>query len=108
MSTPRAMRYARHVYHVYAIRTRRREVWQERLHRLGIQTGIHYPMPVHMLPAYTDLGYGRGQFPHAERAAAEVLSLPIFPELTPDQCATVCGAVREVATGSSLTLGELV
>ena len=67
----------------------------------GIQTGIHYPTPVHLLPAYADLGYSRGQFPHAEKAASEVLSLPIFPELTGDQCETVCAAVKEAARSIS-------
>lgn len=95
--TPTAMPYARHVYHVYAIRTRNRKVWQERLQARGVQTGIHYPTPVHLLPAYADLGYRRGQFPHAEAAAAEVLSLPMFPELTVEQRDVVCRAVTEVA-----------
>ncbi len=96
-----AMSYARHVYHVYAIRTRHRQMWQDRLHAQGIQTGIHYPTPVHLLPAYADLGYGRGQFPHAERAAAEVLSLPMFPELSVEQCDLVCRAVTEVSRSVS-------
>ena len=56
----------------------------------GIQTGIHYPIPVHLLPAFADLGYKAGQFPHSERAANEVLSLPMFPELTRgSRCAAV-------------------
>ncbi len=99
--TPEAMPYARHVYHVYAIRTRCRELWQEMFGKLGVQTGIHYPTPVHLLPAYADMGYSRGQFPHAEKAASEVLSLPIFPELTGDQCKIVCDAVIEAARSYS-------
>src|SRR4029077_10002503 len=75
---PEAMSYARHVYHVYAIRSARRQQWQEALHAQGIQTGIHYPIPVHMLPAFADLGYAAGQFPHSERAADDVLSLAHF------------------------------
>jgi dTDP-4-amino-4,6-dideoxygalactose transaminase len=91
------MPYSRHVYHIYAIRTAQRQVWQEALQNQGIHTGIHYPIPVHLLPAYADLGYQRGQFPHAEKAAAEVLSLPMFPELTAAQCETVASAVKGLA-----------
>jgi dTDP-4-amino-4,6-dideoxygalactose transaminase len=101
---PKAMPFARHVYHVYAIRSGRRQEWRERLQTLGVETGIHYPTPVHLLPAFADLGYFDGQFPHAEHAAREVLSLPMFPELTVDQSERVCDAVRSVAIGSSLGL----
>jgi dTDP-4-amino-4,6-dideoxygalactose transaminase len=69
------------------------------LNAQGIQTGIHYPFPVHVLPAYADLGYKAGDFPHAERAADEVLSLPMFAELTAEQCEKVARAVRELASG---------
>jgi dTDP-4-amino-4,6-dideoxygalactose transaminase len=95
--TPLAMSYARHVYHIYAIRTARRQAWQEALQAQGIQTGIHYPTPVHLLPAFSDLGYELGQFPHAEQAANEVLSLPMFPELTAEQCETVARALTALA-----------
>jgi dTDP-4-amino-4,6-dideoxygalactose transaminase len=87
----------RHVYHLYVIRSPHRGDWQRALQEQGIQCGIHYPTPVHLLPAYADLGYRRGQFPHAERAAAEVLSLPMYPEITPGQVEQVCGAVRRLA-----------
>jgi dTDP-4-amino-4,6-dideoxygalactose transaminase len=97
VATPRAMPYARHVYHIYAIRTRHRQDWQKGLQDQGIQTGIHYPIPVHLLPAYADLGYKAGDFPHAERAAAEVLSLPMYPELTGEQTSHVCQAVKALA-----------
>lgn len=100
VATPQAMSYARHVYHIYAIRTRQRAAWQDALQAQGIQTGIHYPIPVHLLPAYADLGYRQGDFPQAEQAANEVLSLPMFPELTAAQIDVVCGAVRELAAAS--------
>ena len=87
----------RHVYHVYAVRTRDRERHQRLLQEQGIQTGIHYPIPVHLQPAHADLGHQAGDFPHAEAAAREVLSLPMFPELTTEQVAAVASAVREVA-----------
>ena len=102
VATPAAMPYARHAYHIYAIRTQHRQVWQQALQEQGIQTGIHYPIPVHLLPAYSDLGYTQGQFPHAEKAAAEVLSLPMFPELTENQCETVCNALRKLAEPSAI------
>jgi dTDP-4-amino-4,6-dideoxygalactose transaminase len=104
VATPEAMDYARHVWHIYAIRTRDRAAWQAALHERGIQTGIHYPTPVHLLPAFADLGYAAGRFPHAEAAAREVLSLPMFAEITESQCEAVGRAVRELAsrrTGAS-------
>ena len=99
IATPVEAAGRRHVYHVYAIRTKQRQAWQDALQAQGIQTGIHYPFPVHLLPAYSNLGYKAGAFPHAERAADEVLSLPMFAELTPQQCETVARAVRKLATG---------
>jgi len=71
----------RHVYHIYAVRVARRDALQQALEREGIQTGIHYPVPVHMQKAYADLGCGPGDFPVSERLASQVLSLPMFPEL---------------------------
>lgn len=96
--TPQAMAYARHVYHIYAIRTRHRSQWQQALQANGIQTGIHYPIPVHLLPAYEDLGYRKGDFPHSEQAADEVLSLPMYPELRQAQCKEVSEAVIKLAS----------
>lgn len=97
IQTPQAMPYARHVYHIYAIRTRQRQAWMDALQSAGIQSGIHYPIPVHLLPAYSDLGYKAGDFPHSEAAANEVLSLPMFPELTAAQCEAVSVALRKLA-----------
>jgi dTDP-4-amino-4,6-dideoxygalactose transaminase len=97
VKTPKAMPYAHHAYHIYAIRTQQRQAWQQSLLEQGIQTGIHYPTPVHLLPAYANLGYGVGAFPHAELAAQQVLSLPMFPELTRAQCEEVANAVKALA-----------
>jgi dTDP-4-amino-4,6-dideoxygalactose transaminase len=97
--TPAEMPYARHVYHVYAVRTNNRASWQDALSAQGIQTGIHYPFPVHLLPAFADLGHAAGEFPHSEAAAAEVLSLPMFPELTAEQCAQVSTVLCDLAAG---------
>lgn len=100
IATSEAMPYARHVYHIYAIRTGHRRAWQEALQQQNIQTGIHYPIPVHLLPAYADLGYESGDFPHAEQAADEVLSLPMYPELSASQSETVCSALQVLSNTS--------
>ena len=94
VQTPEEMCYSHHVYHIYAIRTRCRDALQQGLNAHGIQTGIHYPIPVHLQPAYADLGYKAGEFPYSETVAGEVLSLPMFAELTGDRLEYVAGAVR--------------
>jgi dTDP-4-amino-4,6-dideoxygalactose transaminase len=86
----------RHVYHVYAICSPARAQLQAGLAARGVQTGIHYPFPVHLLPAYADLGYLAGAFPHAELAAAQELSLPMYPELSSDAQAQVVEALHAV------------
>ncbi len=96
--TPKSMSHNRHVYHIYAVRTAHRQAWQDALLAQGVQSGIHYPTPVHLLPAFADLGYQAGQFPHSEQAATEVLSLPMFPELTKPQCEEVARAVINIAS----------
>ncbi|MFQ5409764.1 MAG: DegT/DnrJ/EryC1/StrS family aminotransferase [Anaerolineales bacterium] len=83
-----------HVYHLYVIRTARRDDLRAYLSERGIATGVHYPTPLHLQAAYARLGYRRGQFPHAERAATEIVSLPIYPEMTPEQVTRVCDAIR--------------
>lgn len=92
---PEEMPGNRHVYHVYAVRTPKRDALQQALQAEGVQTGIHYPKPVHLLPAYADLGYGPGAFPGSEQAAAEVLSLPMFAEMTAEQIEGVAQAVQK-------------
>ncbi|ESR23046.1 DegT/DnrJ/EryC1/StrS family aminotransferase [Lutibaculum baratangense] len=83
----------RHVYHVYAVRTPERDDLRRHLEREGIQTGLHYPIPVHLQKAFRDLGYAEGDFPVAEAACREVLSLPIYPELAADQVENVAEAI---------------
>ncbi len=85
---------SRHVYHVYAVRTRDRDGLMKSLGEQGIQTGIHYPVPVHLQPAYADDAYRRGSFPHSEKAADEVLSLPMYPEMSEDHLQTVSRALH--------------
>ena len=97
LQTPVEAPYARHVYHVYAVRTGERANLQRTLQANGIGSGIHYPVPVHLQPAYADLGYGPGDFPQAERAANEVLSLPMYPELSHTTIEMVAAAIRQEA-----------
>jgi dTDP-4-amino-4,6-dideoxygalactose transaminase len=97
---PKATPHARHVYHVYAVRSRDRDALQSYLQTRGIQTGIHYPIPVHLQKAYADLGYRKGDFPHSERAAAQVLSLPMYPELSTPAIEQVAEAVRSFSATS--------
>ena len=94
---PKARPGCRHVYHVFAVRADDRETLCDVLAKQGIQTGIHYPIPVHLQPAHADLGYHAGDFPNAEAAAREVLSLPLFPEMSRDQVETVASAVSAAA-----------
>ena len=77
--------WSRAVYHLYVVQVENREVVQRRLGAAGIGTGIHYPIPLHLQKAYERLGYAQGDFPIAEAAAKRILSLPIFPSLTPEQ-----------------------
>jgi len=90
---PREMPYARHVYHLYVVQTNNREELQQSLSEAGVQTGIHYPVPVHLQPAYASLDYKRGAFPEAEKQSARVLSLPMFPELTIEQIQRVAEVI---------------
>jgi dTDP-4-amino-4,6-dideoxygalactose transaminase len=94
---PTEMPYSRHVYHVFAVRTPARDELQQSLQSQGVQTGIHYPIPVHLQEAHADLGYKRGDFPRSENAADQVLSLPMFPEMTADQIQAVAAALRQDA-----------
>lgn len=99
VTTPTVMPYSHHVYHVYAIRSPRRDTLQQMLQEQGIQTGIHYPIPAHLQPAYSDLGYKPGDFPHSELAAREVLSLPMYAELSPTQVNAVAESLQNMCQG---------
>jgi dTDP-4-amino-4,6-dideoxygalactose transaminase len=94
ISIPVAPSNAGHVYHIYAARTPHRDQFRAHLEVAGVSTGIHYPVPVHLQPAFRDLGYTRGDFPVSERIGAEEVSLPMFAELTEQQIDTVVNAVR--------------
>jgi dTDP-4-amino-4,6-dideoxygalactose transaminase len=87
-----------HVFHQYTIRVERRDALQEFLSERKIGSAVYYPVPLHLQPLYASLGYQAGDFPHAEHAAQEVLSLPMYPELRPEQIARVAEAVSEFVT----------
>jgi dTDP-4-amino-4,6-dideoxygalactose transaminase len=92
---PTEMPYAKHAYHLYALMTPARDALHAALHEKGIATGFHYPTPVHLQPCFATLGYKKGDLPRSERAAAEEISLPMYPELTEDQIRAVATAVLE-------------
>lgn len=94
VETPAAKGDVRHVYHLYVIRTKKRDRLLSHLNRHGISAGIHYPVPVHLLKAYRELGYGRGDFPVTERYARQVISLPMYPEITPGQIEYVVDTIK--------------
>jgi len=87
-----------HIYHLYVIRTPKREALQHFLHEKGIQSGIHYPIPIHRQPAYAELASSASRLPVTDGTADQILSLPMFPEMTQAQIDRVCAAVREFHT----------
>src|SRR2546429_8360773 len=92
---------AESVWHLYVIRTERRDALKEHLVSKGINASIHYPIPIHLQPAYQDLGYKRGDFPVTEAHADRILSLPMYAELTPEQIERVSRAVVEFLSATS-------
>jgi len=95
LAIPSEATWAEHVYHVYVIEVARREELQDYLNGAGIATGIHYPIPVHQQPAYEDLDYKQGDFPVTERFAERILSLPIYPEITPEAITYTCNTIQD-------------
>lgn len=83
-----------HVYHLYVIRTKERDRLREHLESRGILTGIHYPIPLHLQPAYGYLGIGEGAYPVTELAAKEIVSLPLYPELSREDLEAVAGEIK--------------
>jgi dTDP-4-amino-4,6-dideoxygalactose transaminase len=92
---PTVARDCKHVYHLFVIRHPNRDDLQKFLKEKGIATGVHYPLPLHLQPAYADLGYKQGDFPVTEKVAKEILSLPMFPEMTSGMVSEVAAAIRE-------------
>jgi dTDP-4-amino-4,6-dideoxygalactose transaminase len=90
---PRKKSDRTHVYHLYVIRYPDREGLRSHLKQMGVDTGLHYPIPVHLQPCYENLGVPRGSLPVSEAVADQVLSLPMYPEMTEDQVRYVCQCI---------------
>lgn len=98
---PRTAPGAESAWHLYVIRAQRRDALQRFLHANGVEAGIHYPLPLHLQPAYADLGYARGSLPVTEAVADSCLSLPLYPELTDAQQERVASLVRRFCEGEA-------
>ncbi|GAA2418018.1 DegT/DnrJ/EryC1/StrS family aminotransferase [Actinomadura vinacea] len=96
LEPPPAGRGREHVWHLYVVRVPNRDEVAERLGELGVRCGVHYPVPVHLQPAFRYLGHGPGDFPVAEAAAGEILSLPMFPQITAGQQERVADALHKI------------
>lgn len=96
LTLPYEPEHVKAVYHMFAIRVAERDTVAERLKAKGVATGVHYPIPLHIQPAYANLGYKQGDLPISEAVAAQELSLPMYPELTDEQMQTVAGALKEI------------
>ena len=93
---PKEASWTKGVYHLYVVRVQEREAFQAALAEAGIGTGIHYPIPLHLQKAYENLSYKKGDFPVTERVASEIVSLPMFPQMTNEQLDEVAAKVREL------------
>jgi dTDP-4-amino-4,6-dideoxygalactose transaminase len=101
VQTPEVAEWALPVWHLYVIRTEGRDALRAALADEQIATGVHYPLPLHLQPALNGLGYAEGDFPTTEEWARTLVSLPMFPEMRPDEIRRVAAVVRRVATASS-------
>ena len=92
---PTEMAYGRHVYHLYVVQSDQRDALQIRLNKAGVETGLHYPIPLHLQKAYRWLGYSEGDLPQTERVKDRILSLPVYPGLSTEAAAQVAAEVLE-------------
>ncbi|HEU4391720.1 MAG TPA: DegT/DnrJ/EryC1/StrS family aminotransferase [Blastocatellia bacterium] len=95
VTKPARANHGTHAYHLYVLRCERRDEFREHLTTCGVGTQVHYPVPIHLQEAYRELGHQKGAFPVAEECCAEVLSLPVYPELTDEECRYVARCVEE-------------
>lgn len=93
--TPEILEVVESVYHLYVIRVKNRDDVQKQLREKGILAAVHYPFPLHLQPAYKYLGYKKGDFPEAEKVAKEILSLPMYPELTNNQIKFIVNSIKK-------------
>lgn len=98
LTLPKEAPWARHVYHLYVIRSKERDALRQHLADNGVSTLIHYPTPIHLQKVYSSLGYRKGSFPEAEIAADEIISLPMYPSLYDDEILYVCEQIRKFYT----------
>jgi dTDP-4-amino-4,6-dideoxygalactose transaminase len=96
LSLPVVPSFAEHIYHLYVIRSEKRDILLKELGAKGIGVGLHYPIPLHLQKAYQSLGYPQGSFPNAERSASTGISLPMHPFLNPDQVQFVAEKIKEI------------
>lgn len=100
VTVPVEMAYGKHVYHLYVIQSDNRDELKNKLAEAGIDTGLHYPTPVHLQEAYRSLGYGLGSFPVTEKLVGRILSLPIFHNISAEAVARVAAEVREFSAAA--------
>jgi dTDP-3-amino-3,4,6-trideoxy-alpha-D-glucose transaminase len=105
LALPQEADYAEHVYHLFVVQTDARDALQRYLSAAGVQTGIHYPVPVHLQPAYAAFGHKEGDFCNAESQSERVLSLPMFAELTEHQLKYVADALADFCAEASAAAG---
>jgi dTDP-4-amino-4,6-dideoxygalactose transaminase len=106
LTLPYEPSWSRAVYHLYVIRTKNRENMMSHLKRAGIGTGIHYPVPLHLQRAYVSLNYCREDFPIARRITSEIVSLPMFPQLTTNQQTRVAGEILAFTSMAARRLAD--
>jgi dTDP-4-amino-4,6-dideoxygalactose transaminase len=100
LSLPFEPSWSRAVYHLFVVRAQNRDVLRQQLESANIGTGIHYPIPLHLQEAYLHLGHKDGDFPIAEKVSSEILSLPMYPQLTEEQQHAVANRITESVTGT--------